>query len=64
MTTRKQHLDKMDKKKALGLLKEAENRIRKGEWIVETSGWWQGTPGTYTIRVVVKEKDVFVEESE
>jgi hypothetical protein len=58
MVTRKQHCDKEQKRKALSMLKEVEDRIKKGEWLVDTFGWWQGTPGVYTFKISAKEKQV------
>jgi hypothetical protein len=43
------------KREAISLLKYFSEKIKRGEVIVESSGWWQGTPGTYTLKVSVKE---------
>ena len=57
MPSMKKHHDAMQKRAALGLLKSFADKIKRGEVVVETSGWWQGTPGTYTLKVSVKEPE-------
>ena len=57
MASFKNRYDASQKKAALNLLKSFTDKIKNGEVEVETSGWWQGTPGQYTLRVVVKESE-------
>ncbi len=46
------------KKKALGMLKALSERIKNNELEVETHGWWPGTAGTYTFKVVARDSEV------
>jgi hypothetical protein len=57
MPSFKNHYNADQKKSALALIKNFADKIKKGELEVESSGWWQGTPGQYTLRVVVKESE-------
>ena len=45
------------KKKALGMLKALTERIKRNELEVETNGWWPGTAGSFTFKVVAKESE-------
>ena len=55
MASFKKTHDKKKKEEALGILKAFADRIKAGEFIVETAGYWPGVEGTYTLRVSVKE---------
>lgn len=57
MPTRKQHYEEMQKKKALSLLKEFHDRIKKGEIIVEDSGFWAGVEGKLNLKITAKIRD-------
>jgi hypothetical protein len=57
MPSFKNRYDTAQKKSAIALLKNFADKIKKGELEVESSGWWQGVPGQYTLRVVVKESE-------
>lgn len=57
MASFKKRYDAKQKKDAINMLKEVQKKIQDGEVIVDTFGGWQGTPGTWTFKVVVKESE-------
>ena len=57
MTNIKQRYDAKKKKEAIQMLKEVAERIKNGEFEVESSGFWAGLPGNWTLKIQVKESD-------
>jgi hypothetical protein len=57
MASFKKTYDKKKREEALGLLRAFAERIKAGEFIVETAGHWPGVEGTHTLRISVKESE-------
>ena len=48
---------KQQKKKALGMLKALQEKIRNDELVVESYGYWEATRGKWNFRVIAKESE-------
>ena len=57
MSTKQQIEEEKVKKQAIKIMKELIRRIERGDLLVESNGFWQGVPGSYTFRVIVKDSE-------
>ena len=52
-------VEEKNKESALKVIKELEKRIKKGQLMVMTSGYWEGTNGKWNFNIVARESDNF-----